>query len=73
MVKKPVADQDRWQQGAVPLEYMIFFTQMVSNLIENTFKNLKLTIKRYLDHSFDNIRRCSDYKRFQFLQYDQRY
>jgi hypothetical protein len=38
MVKKPVADQDRWQQGAVPLEYMIFFTQMVSNLIETLLK-----------------------------------
>jgi len=28
---------------------------------------------RYVDHSFDNIRRCSEYKRFQGLQYDQRF
>uniref|UniRef100_A0A914LL85 ATP synthase subunit s-like protein n=2 Tax=Meloidogyne incognita TaxID=6306 RepID=A0A914LL85_MELIC len=28
---------------------------------------------RYVDHSFDNLRRCKDYRRFQYLQFDQRF
>uniref|UniRef100_A0A183BNM7 ATP synthase subunit s-like protein n=1 Tax=Globodera pallida TaxID=36090 RepID=A0A183BNM7_GLOPA len=28
---------------------------------------------KYLDHSFDNIRRCREYSRFQAMQYDQRF
>lgn len=31
------------------------------------------TQMRYLDHSFDNLRRYKRYKKFQLLQYDQRY
>lgn len=27
---------------------------------------------RYLDHSFDNVRRVREYKNLQHLQYDQR-
>lgn len=28
---------------------------------------------RYLDHSFDNVRRVKEYNRFQVMQYDQRF
>ncbi|KAF7636924.1 hypothetical protein Mgra_00003663 [Meloidogyne graminicola] len=28
---------------------------------------------RYVDHSFDNLRRCGDYRHFQYLQFDQRF
>ena len=30
------------------------------------------TMMRYLDHSFDNIRRYNEYEHFVGLQYDQR-
>ncbi|KAL3085296.1 hypothetical protein niasHS_010365 [Heterodera schachtii] len=31
------------------------------------------TQMRYLDHNMDNIRRCRDYRKFQAMQYDQRF
>lgn len=54
-----------------------FFSVLPKKNIEDTPNDIEFntfyTQMRYVDHSFDNLRRYKRYKHFQYLQYDQRY
>ncbi|CAK5060713.1 unnamed protein product [Meloidogyne enterolobii] len=76
---------ERSQDGNLYILYFsnLFFKVMPKKAIQDqdqwmlgtfpTQYHIAMKQLRYVDHSFDNLRRCRDYRHFQRLQFDQRF